>query len=225
MKEGEKILQYTNGTYLVAPYDLVISNISIPNTQGQCTNEHLIKVQAVNPLSMNINVDESELSKIQIGQEVEIIPTINSQQSYSGSITQINQEGTYSTKGTTYQVTVIFENDGFLKIGMSAKANIILEKAENVLVVPKEAIETNNQHKQVIIMKENNETETVTVETGISNDAYTEIKSGLEENQTIQITKETTTNIQTQMNRNQQGSNEEMTPKGERQERLMNKNY
>lgn len=194
IKEGENILQYTNGTYLKAPYNLIIVNMSIPEINSQCTNSHYIEVYATDTLTMDIDISEEQLSNVKIGQEVDIKAIAYSEKTYKGYITKINNEGTYSSKGTTYTCIVTFENDDNLKIGMSASANIILEKAENVLAVSIEAITEQNNKKYVTVIKENNQTEAVNVETGISNDAYIEIKSGLSENEKIQITKQEKTN-------------------------------
>lgn len=71
---------------------------------------------------------------------------------------------------------------------MSANCTVILEKAENVVVVPKEAIQTANNANYVVVVNDYGTTENVTVETGISNDAYTEIKSGLNEGETVEYT-------------------------------------
>lgn len=207
VKEGENILKYTNGTYLKAPYNLVIKSISIPDKGSQCTNSHYIEVYSIDTLSISININEDELNKVSVGQEVSIIPTTYTTKTYTGYITQISNSGTYSSKGTTYSATVNFENDQNLKIGMSASADIILEKAENVLVVPIEAIKTQNEQKYVVV-SENEKTQNTTVETGISNDAYIEIKSGLEEGEKIQITKSSSTN-----SKNLSNSNGEKTKK------------
>jgi multidrug efflux pump subunit AcrA (membrane-fusion protein) len=63
-----------------------------------------------------------------------------------------------------------------------------LEKAENVIAVPKEAIQTANGSSYVVVVNDDGSTENVIVATGISNDAYTEIKSGLNGNETVQYT-------------------------------------
>lgn len=48
VKKGENILKYSNGTYLVAPYDCVITEINIPETSVKCTNEHYVKIASNN---------------------------------------------------------------------------------------------------------------------------------------------------------------------------------
>lgn len=181
--EGENILKYTNGTYLTAPYNLIIAKLEIPENASQCTNSHYVEVYAIDNSSINLSVDENEIEKISVGQEVTIVPTVDTSKSYTGYITNISNSGTYSSNGSIYTAKVTFSNDGNLKIGMSAQANIILEKAEDVLAVPKEAV---NNNKVIVI--ENNSTKEVSVEIGIENDAYIEIKSGLEEGEIVQIT-------------------------------------
>ena len=44
---------------------------------------------------------------------------------YTESIIKIDSVGNYSSSGTTFSVTVEFENDGNIKIGMTATACII----------------------------------------------------------------------------------------------------
>ena len=70
---------------------------------------------------------------------------------------------------------------------MSATCEIIIESAENVVAVPIEAIQTSDEGKYVIVVNEDGTTNNVIVETGISNDAYTEIKSGISENTTVEV--------------------------------------
>ena len=45
VKTGENILKYTNGTYLTAPYDLVISSSSVPETGKKATSSNYVEVQ------------------------------------------------------------------------------------------------------------------------------------------------------------------------------------
>lgn len=190
--EGDAILKYTNGTYLYAPYDLVVTEISVPDEGSICTSKNGITVQSTESLTLTLSIDETEIGDVAVEQEVTIVPTAYEDKTYTGNITKINQIGTYASNGSSFSGTVVFENDGSLKIGMSASCTVILEKAENVIAVPIEAIQTKNDTKYVIVKKSDGTTENVTVETGLSNDAYVEIKSGLSGGETIQMIEETT---------------------------------
>lgn len=192
VQEGDNILKYTNGKYLTAPYDLVVTKISVPDEGEKCTSAHSITVQSTEELTLSINIDETEISSLAVGQEVEIVANAFEDKTYNGTITKINQVGTYASNGSTFQGTVVFENDGDLKIGMSASCTITLEKAENVVAVPIEAVQTQGNTKYVIVKSEDGSTTNVTIETGLSNDAYVEVKNGLEGGETIQMIEETT---------------------------------
>lgn len=196
--EGANILKYTNGTYLTAPYDLVVTKINVPEVGYRCTSNNGITVQSTEEMTLSINIDETDVSLIKEGQEVEIVANAYEDKTYTGTVTKINQIGTYASNGSKFTGTVVFANDKNLKIGMSASCTIILEKAENVVQVPIEAVQTENNTKYVIVKNSDGTTKNITVETGLSNDAYVEIKSGLSGGETIQMIEETSTKNSTQ---------------------------
>lgn len=186
VKEGENILEYTNGTYLTAPYDCVIVGSSLPNEDEICTTSHYVEIKSIETLCMNLSISETDINKVEIGDSVDINITATNE-NIEGYITSISEVGTYSSSGSYFAAVVSFENNGNLKIGMSATCEIAFEKAENVVTVPIEAVQESDEGKYVIVVKENGETENVSVETGISNDAYIEIKSGITENTSVQM--------------------------------------
>ena len=203
VKVGENILEYTDGTYLTATYNLVVSSYSVPETGSKCTSSNYIEVQTTDDLIISISVNENQITGLSKGQEVTIIPTTDETLSYTGTVTKIDSVGTYATSGTTFNVTISFKNDGNLKIGMSASCEVILYEATDVLTVPISAVQTEDEKKYVVIINDNGDTENIEVTTGISDDDYVEIKSGLEEGQIVQVVTITTKSI----NRNNNSNN------------------
>lgn len=190
VEEGTNILKYSNGTYLTAPYDLVIKSLSLPSSGSECSSKNYVEVESINTLTLSASIEEDDLSKVSVGQEVQI--TISAlDKTYTGCVTKISETGTYSSSGSKFSATITFENDGNVKIGMTASCQIILEKAENVVTVPIEAVTTSGDTKSVVVLKSDGTTENVTVTTGISNNAYIEIKSGLIGTETVRITENT----------------------------------
>lgn len=188
VEEGENILQYTNGTYLVAPYDCRIESISVPETGSKCSSSNYIKIQNIETMTMTLQISETEINQVQKGQEVEITLNAIEDKTYTGTIQSISSVGNYNSSGTTFEAIVSFENDGNAKIGMSASCNIILTKAEDVVAVPIEAVQTKDGKKYVVCVKEDDQVENIFIETGISNDSYVEVTSGLTGGETIQMT-------------------------------------
>jgi HlyD family secretion protein len=73
-----------------------------------------------------------------------------------------------------------------LKVGMSATADIIIDKRENVLLVPARAIGRDSQGNPAVeLVVGNEQTEVRKVTTGLSDGFQTEILSGLEEGEVI----------------------------------------
>ena len=186
---GENILKYTNGTYMTAPYNCVITEMNLPDSSSMCTNEHYITLQSIDTLQLSLSVEESKISQISMGKEANIeLESLG--KTYIGYVTNIENSATYSSSGSTFAIDVQLENDGSIMIGMTAKCSIVLEKAENVIAVATEAIEEQNGKNYVTVKNGDDSTKQVEIEIGIANDAYTEVKSGLNEGDIVIIEKE-----------------------------------
>lgn len=120
VEAGANILKYTNGTYLTAPYKCVISALNIPESSGQCTNEHYVEISSVNILSVSLNVDESIVDQVSIGDEATITVSAFEDKTLTGNVTKISSIGSNGK----FEVTVEFENDGDIMLGMSSKVSI-----------------------------------------------------------------------------------------------------
>ncbi len=212
VKEGENILKYTNGTYLVAPYDLVISSCELPSTKTKATSSNYVEVKGLKDLTTNLTINENEIANISIGQEVQITLTSDTSKTYVGTITKIDAVGTYSSSGTTFSTTVSFENDGNAKLGMSVSCTINIKELSDVLTVPINAVQTSNNKKYVIVV-ENGKTREVEIQTGLANDEYVQITSGLTEGQIVQVV--TTTKQNTIRNNNKNNNNVGSEMRGE----------
>lgn len=214
VKEGENILKYTNGTYLTAPYDLVITNISVPETKNKATSSNYIEVQNMKNLIISMSINESEIANICLDQNVEISLTADTSKTYTGKITKIDGVGNYSSSGTTFPIEVTLENDGNIKIGMSVSCVINIQELTDVLAVPINGVQINGDRKYVLVV-ENGETKEVDIETGLSNNEYVEVKSGLNGGETIQVV---TTTKQSTIRNNNRGNNDKGMSGGQRGE-------
>jgi len=143
-------------------------------------------------LTTVLNIDELDISKVQVGSSVEITVEALEEKVYEGTITRININGNTMNGVTTYPVTVRIDNIEGLLPGMNATFDVIVAHKENALVIPISAIERDNQvliYTGVAKTDENSDIpegyEYVTVETGISDDSYVEILSGLDEKDKI----------------------------------------
>lgn len=201
VQKGDNLLKYTNGTYITAPYNCVITDYSVPNAKEACTSSNYIAISSTEDLYMDINIGEEEIDKISVGQEVEIIANYDETKIYKGEVSKINAIGTHSSGGTNFAAIASIENDGSLKLGMSASCNITIEKRENLPCLPIEAVQIEDDKKYVY--KIENETETkIEVETGVSDANYVQIVSGLFLGDTVKYETTTVTVAETEESEN-----------------------
>ena len=155
----------------------------------------LCVIYDLNYLEMVINVDELQISSLSVGQKVQLTADAVTDKTYVGTVTRVSMKGSSSGGTTTYPITIrIDETDG-LRPGMNANAEIVVAEASNALVVPNAAVIRGGY---VLVTKKSpsaaNAVEDmdapegyvyVKVETGVSDDSYTQIKSGLQEDDTV----------------------------------------
>lgn len=120
VKAGENISKYTNGKYLVAPYDCVITEINIPETGKKCTNEHYVKIASNNSLSVQFKVDESKINSVSLGQSVSVSISAFEDKSLEAVVTNISS----TASNGKFTITVEFDNDGEVMLGMTANVTI-----------------------------------------------------------------------------------------------------
>ena len=146
-------------------------------------------------LEMSINVDELQISSISVGQQVQITADAVPDKTYVGTVTRVSMKGTANGGTTTYPVSIRIDDTDGLRPGMNANAEIVVAEAKNALVVPNAAVVRGSY---VLVTKDspsaaNADTTMeapegfvyVPVKTGVSDDDYTQIVSGIQEGDTI----------------------------------------
>ncbi|MEE0285191.1 MAG: efflux RND transporter periplasmic adaptor subunit [Faecalibacterium prausnitzii] len=146
-------------------------------------------------LEMSINVDELQISSISVGQKVQITADAVPDKTYVGTVTRVSMKGASNGGTTTYPVTIRIDDTDGLRPGMNANAEIVVAEAKNALVVPNAAVVRGSY---VLVTKDspsaaNADTAMeapegfvyVPVKTGVSDDDYTQIVSGIQEGDTI----------------------------------------
>ena len=145
-------------------------------------------------LEMTINVDELDINQISVGQDVTV--TADSVDgTFNGKVTRVSMVGETNGGTTTYPVTVQVEEYGALRPGMNVNAEIVVEQATDAIAVPNAAVERGDV---VLVTTESPSAANaiadmtapdgyvyVQVETGVSDNNYTEITSGLQEGDII----------------------------------------
>jgi HlyD family secretion protein len=134
-------------------------------------------------------VDESDISKVYLGQPARIVVESLKDKKFEGKVTKISPLGVEKDNVTTFEVKVSIQNPtGELKANMTANAEIILEEKHNVLQVPEAAVIYDKDRHTLIETPDPGAKagkQKVSVKLGISNGVKTELISGLKEGQQV----------------------------------------
>lgn len=146
----------------------------------------LCVIYDLSALTFEMNIDELDIKSVSVGQKVQITADAIQGEKFEGEITSISLESKTNNGVTQYPVTVRIGQIGGLLPGMNVTGEIVVEKAENVVAVPVDAL----MRGDVVYVKDDTVKEPVgdvpvgfkevKVEVGIADDEFIEIKSGLE---------------------------------------------
>ena len=161
---------------------------------GSNSNNTLCIIYDLTYLEMTLNIDELDIDNVEVGQTVNVTSDAKEGQTFTGVVTKVSVVGTTSGGTTTYPVTVRIDDTDGLRPGMNVDAEIVLFSADGVLAIPSLAV---NRGDTVLVTSDSpsaaNALEQeapegyayVQVTTGVSDDSYIEITSGLQEGDTV----------------------------------------
>ena len=148
-------------------------------------------------LEMTLSIDELDISTVEVGQAVQITADAVEGKTFTGTVTKVSVAGTTSGGITSYPVTVRIDEADELLPGMNVDAEIVLEEAADTLAIPSSAVTRGSGNTSLVLVTQDSpraanavEQEApegyayVQVETGISDDSYVQILSGLQEGDT-----------------------------------------
>lgn len=148
----------------------------------------VVTLSADEKMSVTIDVDETDILSLELGQTVTVKVSSVSEDSFEGTLTEIDRTSTSS--GTYSAVVELDKVDGMLS-GMTASVSVQIEGVENALLIPLEALHETSNGAYVYTSYNADLQEyggKVDVVTGLENSSYVEIKSGLKEGDTVYYT-------------------------------------
>ncbi len=174
---------------IVAPMDGVIAAVDFKAGEP-VSAASLLTLVDTSQLITDINVDEIDVAKVKTGQDVSVRLDSLPGSEIAGKITLIAPTSKIVNGVVSYAVRVaIPAGEAALRPGMSANTRIVLEKRDNVLLVPTWAIRKEKATgKTFITLKAASseaKPEEVEVKLGLADDTNTEIVSGLTEGQSV----------------------------------------
>ena len=142
-----------NYTEIKAPISGVVSERFIKVGNMVTVNQDTFRVTDFDPLLAVLHVPEKEMSKLQAGFPAELMADAIPGEKFSAGILRISP--VVSAETGTFKVTIaVTDKTRKLKPGMFTRVNIVYDMHENTLLLPKDAILTEDSESTVFIVTE-----------------------------------------------------------------------
>lgn len=174
---------------LTAPFDGIVATV-LGEVHNQVSAASPVLV-LIDPASyyVDVEVDEVDIAAVRVGQEVGILLDAIPDVELSGTVSEIALSPSGGQGVVTYRVRVQVDDlaGAVVRSGMTANANIVTDRAGDVLVVPRRAVRLEGDQAYVEQVLPDEQLAAVPVELGLGDPYYIEIVSGLEEGDRILI--------------------------------------
>lgn len=190
-------LRYTR---IVSPVDGIVVSRSVDVGQTVAasfqTPTLFTIAQDLTKMQIDTNVDEADIGKVMVGQDVEFTVDAYPDLTFKGKVFQVRNAPITVQNVVTYDVVIIVDNPEFkLKPGMTAEVSVIISVKKDVLTIPNAALRFQPPEKEKtaerpkgpgVWILEQGKPKRIPVSTGISDGKDTELVSGdIEEGQDI----------------------------------------
>lgn len=169
---------------IIANFDGLVTKVemqvwdSISSSNNSSSTEKYIYVETPNLLQVTLDVDQIDIVKISVWMPVQVVLDALSDQTFTGVISEIDT----MSESSSYKASVVFQkhsDDQKVLGGMSASVKVTLEQVTDTIIVPSPAIADNVNGEKIVRLKKWDQRIDQVVEIGISDDANTQILSGL----------------------------------------------
>jgi HlyD family secretion protein len=171
---------------LRAPFAGIVSHVDFDLGSFVPAGRVLLGVADTSKLQVDVNIDETDISRVKTGQAVTIGLDAYPDASLDARVTDVAAAATTIQGVVNYVVTVSLNPAQIpVKIGMTANANIVVANIDNVLLVPNSAVRAANNTHYVTVQTASGQTQEVEVKLGLANEQETQVVSGLSEGQRV----------------------------------------
>lgn len=179
-------VEYAN---LSSPISGIVTKLYTPVSSINITSTtDIVEISDPESLVFEANIDEVDVGSLQVGQPAFVSLDAFPNASFSGTVSTIAYSSQLSGGGATvFPVTIAFDAPQNLRIGLNGDVAIITHTADNVLVIPIEAIREEDKDNRYVYKKAGTSYQKTPIETGLGNDQSTIVLSGISSDDEVVI--------------------------------------
>jgi macrolide-specific efflux system membrane fusion protein len=182
--KGEAEVKYWEEIYKAAPLVAPLSGTVIVRAlePGQTITASSAVIVIADRLIIVGQVDETDIGSVFAGQQVRVQLDAYPDSAFEGTVKRIAYDSKMVSNVTMYEVDVTPENlPDFARSGMTASLTFLVEEHQDVPAVPTAALEYRDGKAFIRLpAKDGKEPEARPVETGLSENSFTEVIRGLQ---------------------------------------------
>lgn len=172
---------------VAAPCGGVVTSVNVRVGDINAEKTTILTIEDTSSLKLVATVAEADILQLQEGMAATVTADATGEEEISGTVTRVVRVKSQSTGGTDaaaggYSVEITIDNKDLL-IGMAAKAKVMLKEKGEVLAIPYDLIQYDEEGKAFVLVAEANEDGSAVavrknIEVGEEVDYYTEITGG-----------------------------------------------
>lgn len=183
-------------TSIRAPHDGVVSDLGVlvgqivVSAQSINSGTPLMKVSAIDTLRVDINLNEFDATRLEVGREAVLtfdsLPGVRR----PGRISFLAAFGVADAKDKDVRVfpcQIAFESGEGVRPGISSNARVQLAVAKAAIAVPVSAVFVDGDERHLFVQQGDDKWERRTVKIGLSDSGWSEVLQGLAEGETVSL--------------------------------------
>ena len=187
----DRARQQLEAATLRAPVDGIVAEVNVQVGAPAPTNRPALTLIDASHLHVEVAIDEMDIARLTVGQPARITLDALPGETLEGQVTAIAPAATSEGGVVTYQARIdLAPTDLHLLVGMTVTAEIIVQRLENVLLVPNWAIRFDRDTQQAyvsVLAPDGITVQEVPVVLGLRGDPFSQVVAGVEEGQTVAV--------------------------------------
>ena len=192
-EEYDSITESQSGTQVVAPFSGYITAINVSEGNNYTQGNTVFTISNTDSFVVEATVDEYDIASLSEGLSAVVKFDATDDDEFTGTVTYVavtsdsttstssssSSTGSSSSSTASYEVKITLDDtDDRLRVGMTAKASVILESVTDAYAVAYDCVETDADGNSYVteIDEEGNETQ-IPVTLGLESDYYVQIIS------------------------------------------------
>jgi HlyD family secretion protein len=173
---------------LKAPFAGVIAAVNVKAGEAAGGGPAFVLVDT-SLFHIDVTVDEVDVARIGLGQQLTVTLDALPGEVINGKVDRIAPTATVNGGVVSYAVRLVLDaTEAPLRAGMSATADIVVDKAEGVVLVPNWAIRRDRDTGQALVsVLQDGQPVEVPVTLGLRNESFSEVIEGVEAGDTVAV--------------------------------------